>query len=73
MSERRKFTVSLVKDPDSGWFAARCVELPEAISQGRTEAEALKNIKEAVKLVLEEHKENAGRAHGKLVELTVNA
>jgi len=53
----RKFTVSLVKDPDSGWFAARCVELPEAISQGHTEAEALKNIREAVEFVLDEHRQ----------------
>ncbi|MDG6968607.1 MAG: type II toxin-antitoxin system HicB family antitoxin [Nitrososphaerota archaeon] len=73
MSERRKFTVSIVKDPDSQWFAARCVELPEAISQGRTEAEALKNIREAVELVLDERRQSASKAHGKLVELTVNA
>jgi predicted RNase H-like HicB family nuclease len=73
MSERRKFTVSLVKDPDSGWFAARCVELPEAISQGHTEAEALKNIREAVELVLDEHRQTVTKAHGKLIELTVNA
>ncbi len=73
MSERRKFTVSLVKDPDSGWFAAQCIELPAAISQGKTEAEALKNVREAIELVLEEQKESARKDHAKLVELTVNA
>ncbi len=51
----RTFTVRLKKeDPDSGWYAMRCVELPEAISQGKTEAEALANIREAIELVLEE-------------------
>ncbi len=30
-----------------------CLELPEAIGQGRTEKEALGKIKEAVQLVLE--------------------
>ena len=72
MSEKRTFTVSLVKDPDSGWFAARCVELPEAISQGKSEAEALKNVREAIELVVEDNK-NSLKAGGKLVELVVNA
>lgn len=31
----------------------QCVELPAAISQGDTKKEALKNIKEAIELVLE--------------------
>jgi hypothetical protein len=50
----RTFTVRLLKDKDSGHYAVRCVELPEAISQGKTEQEALSNIKEAIELVLEE-------------------
>ena len=73
MSERRKFTVSLLKDPDSGWVAAQCVELPAAISQGKTEAEAMKNIREAIELVLKERMENASKTRSKLVELTINA
>ncbi len=67
----RTFTIRLKKDPDSGWFAVRCVELPEAISQGRTEEEALKNIREAVELVLEERVEEAKRQGGRLIELAV--
>ena len=31
-----------------------CVELPAAISQGETEEEAIRNVKEAIELVLEE-------------------
>ena len=55
MGARAKtFTVSLIKDSESGWYAARCVELPEAISQGKTEAEAVKNVKEAIEVVLED-------------------
>lgn len=57
--EGRRFTVRLVKDSDSGWFAAQCVELPAAISQGRTEAEALRNVQEAIELVLESRDERA--------------
>lgn len=67
----RTFTVKLQKDPDSEWYAVRCVELPEAISQGRTEEEALANIREAIELVLEEYEERAKKEGGKLIELIV--
>lgn len=50
----RTFTIRLLKDRDSGYYAVRCVELPEAISQGKTKQEALANIKQAIELVLEE-------------------
>jgi predicted RNase H-like HicB family nuclease len=43
-----------VKKEDTGGYSIRCVELPAAISQGETEEEALRNIREAIELVLEE-------------------
>jgi len=52
---QRTFTVRLRRDEESGYYAARCVELPEAISQGKTEEEALTNLREALELVLEEY------------------
>ncbi|MDG6908554.1 MAG: type II toxin-antitoxin system HicB family antitoxin [Nitrososphaerota archaeon] len=71
MQHSRTFTVRLKKDSDSGWFAIRCVELPEAISQGKTEEEALENIKEAIELVLEEYDEQARKEGGRLTEITI--
>jgi len=53
MSKVLTFTVALRKE-ESGGYSARCVELPAAISQGETEQEALRNIREAIELVLEE-------------------
>ena len=38
------------KDPDTGWYVVQCVELPAAITQGKTEEEAMKNIKDAIEL-----------------------
>ncbi len=38
---------------EDGWYVVQCVELPGAISQGQTRAEALANIKEAIELLLE--------------------
>ena len=52
----KKFNVFLRKE-DSG-FSVQCVELPQAISQGETEKEALENIKEAIALVLEDLEES---------------
>ena len=71
MAEKSIFTVRLKKDKISGWHAVRCVELPEAISQGRTVKEALSNITEAIELVLEEHCEVAKRQGGKLMEILI--
>jgi predicted RNase H-like HicB family nuclease len=67
----RTFTVRIRKDPDSNWYAVRCVELPEAISQGKTEKEALANIKEAIELVLEEREAEAKKQGGRLTTISV--
>ncbi|MGD0550833.1 MAG: type II toxin-antitoxin system HicB family antitoxin [Candidatus Bathyarchaeia archaeon] len=56
---QRTFTVRLRKDEETGYHAARCVELPEAISQGKTEEEAITNLREALELVLEEYESEA--------------
>ncbi|MGP8125018.1 MAG: type II toxin-antitoxin system HicB family antitoxin [Nitrososphaerales archaeon] len=72
--ERRAFTVTLEKDKETGYYTAQCVELPGAISQGKTEEEARKNIKEAIELVLEYLEEKAGVRKGsgkKLIEVVV--
>lgn len=51
MSNRR-FHVYLEKDERTGAFAARCLEM-SVFSQGRTEEEALRNIRDAINLHLE--------------------
>jgi len=68
---QRMFTVRLRKDEESGYYAARCVELQEAISQGRTEEEALTNVGEAIELVLEEYESEAKREGDKLIPVVV--
>jgi predicted RNase H-like HicB family nuclease len=34
-------------EKDSGWYVVTCPALPGCVSQGRTEQEAISNIKEA--------------------------
>ncbi len=41
------FHVVLEKD-EGGWIVAECPSLPGCVSQGKTEHEALENIKEAI-------------------------
>lgn len=47
-----KFMVTLERGED-GWIVAECPSIPGCVSQGRTEEEALENIKEAIALCLE--------------------
>lgn len=47
-----KFTITLFQDED-GMFIAECPSIPGCISQGRTEEEAERNIREAIKECLE--------------------
>ena len=42
-----------VVSEEDGWFVAKCPEVG-TVSQGRTKEEALKNLKEATELYLEE-------------------
>jgi predicted RNase H-like HicB family nuclease len=64
-----QFTVILTPDEDGG-YSVQCVELPAAISQGETKKEALKNIKEAIQLVLEVRKQQ-GAVLGELATVDV--
>jgi predicted RNase H-like HicB family nuclease len=57
MKRVRKFLVTLERDED-GWIVAECPALPGCVSQGRTEAEALANIKEAIGASLETRAEH---------------
>jgi predicted RNase H-like HicB family nuclease len=61
------YHVFLERDED-GWYVVQCVELPGAISQGKTRKEALTNIKEAIELLLEHR---ASKFAGRRVERVV--
>jgi predicted RNase H-like HicB family nuclease len=60
MPRAMKFTVVLDPQPEGG-FTVQCLEIPGAISQGETEAEALANIQDAIALILEARRSEAHR------------
>jgi predicted RNase H-like HicB family nuclease len=47
-----KFQVTVDRDEDGVWIT-ECPAIPGCISQGATKGEALKNIREAIRLCLE--------------------
>lgn len=52
-----RFTVVLEQEPDEG-FVASVPSLPGCVSQGDTREEALRNIREAIELYLEDCRES---------------
>lgn len=64
----------LLREGEDGWIVATVPSLPGCISQGRTEEEALANIKEAIELyleTLEEEYRELTREKKKVKEITV--
>jgi predicted RNase H-like HicB family nuclease len=66
----RRFTVAL-RPEEEGGYSVQCLELPQAISQGKTKKEALKNIKEAIELVLDYIREREQGKKAEFVEVVV--
>ncbi len=68
--ETRNYHVSLKRQRGEG-FVARCIELPGCLTEGRTEAEALKNVQEAIRLYLQDVEAEAKDKKARLVQVTV--
>lgn len=45
-------TIAFEEPDESGWIVAHVVEVPGAISQGRTRSEARENVIDALRLML---------------------
>ncbi|MHB1244439.1 MAG: type II toxin-antitoxin system HicB family antitoxin [Gaiellaceae bacterium] len=52
MSERLRLTIAFEEPDEEGWIVARVIEVPGAISQGRTRDEARANLIDALRLML---------------------
>ena len=64
------FTAIVEKDGD--WYISYCAEIPGANGQGRTKEDCLKNLAEAIELILEDRRQDSLRsipsdAHPELV------
>ena len=51
-----EFTAIIEKDED--WYIAYCPEIPGANGQGKTKEECLKSLSDAIKLILEDRRQD---------------
>jgi predicted RNase H-like HicB family nuclease len=56
------FTITFDSPDEEGWVVARVLEVPGAMSQGRTREEARENVLDALQTVLTPDEELAGNA-----------
>lgn len=52
MEDRLRLTIAYDEPDEDGWIVAHVVEVPGAVSQGRTREEAHDNVIDALKLML---------------------
>jgi predicted RNase H-like HicB family nuclease len=62
------FTIAFDEPDEAGWIVARVLEVPGALSQGRTRDEARENVLDALRTVLTPDDELAGRRATKDLE-----
>jgi predicted RNase H-like HicB family nuclease len=65
VSENLRLTIVYEEPDEEGWIVARVVEVPGAISQGRTREEARENVIDALRLMLSPDDDDAGVAAGR--------
>jgi predicted RNase H-like HicB family nuclease len=69
VSERLRLTIAYDEPDEEGWIVARVVEVPGAISQGRTREEARANVIDALRLMLSPDQDDADVAAGRSEQL----
>jgi predicted RNase H-like HicB family nuclease len=62
------FTIAFDEPDEAGWIVARVLEVPGALSQGRTREEARENVLDALRTVLTPDAELSGRRSGEDLE-----
>lgn len=65
VSDKLRLTIAYDEPDEEGWIVARVVEVPGAISQGRTREEARENVIDALRLMLSPDEDDASVAAGR--------
>jgi len=48
---------AIIEKSDDGWYVGQLEEMPEVLSQGKNIAELMKNLRDALQLILSSQKE----------------
>jgi predicted RNase H-like HicB family nuclease len=73
MSETLRLTITYDEPDEDGWIVARVVDVPGALSQGRTREEARENVLDALRLMLapDDDDPNVAAGRSEPLELTL--
>ena len=58
-----EYSVIIHMDEKSGWYTGKCMQVPGAMSQGRSLDELIENMKDAIGLMLECYRDEARQAY----------
>ncbi|MDB5694453.1 MAG: hypothetical protein JWO81_3516 [Alphaproteobacteria bacterium] len=72
MSEQLQLTIAYEEPDDDGWIVARVLQVPGALSQGRTREEARENVIDALKVVLTPDDDDPAKANGSSEPLNIS-
>jgi predicted RNase H-like HicB family nuclease len=70
MSDTLRLTITYDEPDEDGWIVARVLQVPGAISQGRTRDEARENVIDALRLMLAPDEDEANADRSEPLELT---
>jgi predicted RNase H-like HicB family nuclease len=70
MSDTLRLTITYDEPDEDGWIVARVVQVPGAMSQGRTREEARENVIDALRLMLAPDDDDANADRSEPLELT---
>jgi predicted RNase H-like HicB family nuclease len=75
MSEKLRLTITYDEPDEGGWIVVQVIEVPGALSQGRTRNEARENVIDALRLVLSPDSGDPAVAAGRTeqLDLTLSA
>jgi predicted RNase H-like HicB family nuclease len=69
MNDKLQMTIAYEEPDEDGWIVARVVEVPGAMSQGRSRSEARENVIDALRLMLAPDADDASVAGGRSEQL----
>lgn len=73
MSDKLRMTIAYDEPDEDGWIVARVVEVPGAISQGRTRSQARDNVVDALRLMLSPDEEEVNADESLELHLQLSA
>ena len=72
VTETLRLTIAYDEPDEEGWILARVIEVPGAISQGRTPEEARANVIDALRLMLDDDDPNVAAGRSEPFELILS-